>query len=293
MSDNTRYINQISNAYLDKQRAQRRYEGAPRPIKISMPGYVNNLFKEAYNKSTYGLVDQIINKKERYDLSNFEQGRLFDVGATALALVLDLPTFFVGGAAAKIGVGGITKTVGKKKVQDATNQVTKILAENGARPDYLNRVNKQLTETFITKGDRLINEAGGLGIVSGTHDMLRQKIDKDDVDFAQAINASLVGAASIGLGKFGKVAGTNIVGNKAPSILKTTLGTAGEVVGFTQPYTFQQGRLLPSPQDLAFTAGILGGVKVLGGHADTGISSIFARSTNSKINTTIGVYAFN
>ena len=265
MSDNTRYINQISNAYLDKQRAQRRYEGAPRPIKISMPGYVNNLFKEAYNKSTYGLVDQIINKKERYDLSNFEQGTLFDVGSTALALVLDLPTFFVGGAAAKIGVGGITKTVGKKKVQDATNQVTKILAENGARPAYVNRVNKQLTETFITKGDRLINEAGGLGIVSGTHDMLHQKIEKEDVDFAQAINASLVGAASIGFGKFGKVAGTNIVGNKAPSMLRTTLGTAGEVVGFTQPYTFQQGRLLPSPQDLAFTAGILGGVKVLGG----------------------------
>ena len=265
MSDNTRYINQISNAYIDKNRAQRRYEDAPRPIKISMPGYVNNLFKEAYNKSTCGLVDQIINKEERYDLSNFEQGTLFDVGSTALALILDLPTFFVGGTAAKIGVGGIAKTVGKKNVQAATNQVTKILAENGARPDYLNRVNKQLTETFITKGDRLINEAGGLGIVSGTHDMLRQKIDKDDVDFAQAINASLVGAASIGLGKFGKVAGTNIVGNKAPSILKTTLGTAGEVVGFTQPYTFQQGRLLPSPQDLAFTAGILGGVKVLGG----------------------------
>ena len=265
MSDNARYINDIANAYLNKAKAKRTYEGAPRPIQISMPGYVNNLFKEAYNKSTYGLVDQIINKKERYDLSNFEQGTLFDVGSTALALILDLPTFFVGGTATKIGVGGIAKAVGKNKVKNATTQVTKVLAANGARPEYLNRVNKELTETFITKGDRLINEAGGLGIVSGTHDMLHQKIEKDDVDFAQAINASLVGAASIGFGKFGKVAATNIVGNKAPSMLRTTLGTAGEAVGFTQPYTFQEGRLLPSPQDLAFTAGILGGVKVLGG----------------------------
>jgi len=265
MPDNTRYINQVANAYLDKAKSQRTYQGAPRPIKISMPGYVNNLFKEAYNKSTYGLVDQIINKGERYDLSNFEQGTLFDVGSTALALVLDLPTFFVGGAGAKVGANTIVKTIGKQKVKDATNQVTKLLADNGARPAYLNRVNKQLTETFITKGDRLINEAGGLGIVSGTHDMLHQKIEKEDVDFAQAINASLVGAASIGLGKFGKVAGTNIVGNKAPNMLKSTLGLGGEVLGFTQPYTFQQGRLLPSPQDLAFTAGILGGVKVVGG----------------------------
>ena len=52
--------------------------------------------------------------------------------------------------------------------------------------------------------------------------MLRQKIDKDDVDFAQAINASLVGAASIGLGNW-KGAGTNIVGNKAFTILKKLL----------------------------------------------------------------------
>ena len=151
MSDNARYINDIANAYLNKAKAKRTYEGAPRPIQISMPGYVNNLFKEAYNKSTYGLVDQIINKKERYDLSNFEQGTLFDVGSTALALILDLPTFFVGGTAAKIGVGGIAKTVGKKNVQAATNQVTKILAENGARPAYVNRVNK-LQKLLLPKG---------------------------------------------------------------------------------------------------------------------------------------------
>ena len=42
-----------------------------------------------------------------------------------------------------------------------------------------------------------------------------------------------------------------------------------------------------------YASALSGGVKILGGHADTGISSINARSVNSKINTTIGVYAFN
>ena len=42
-----------------------------------------------------------------------------------------------------------------------------------------------------------------------------------------------------------------------------------------------------------YASAFSGGVKVLAGHSDTGISSIYARSMNSKINTTIGVYAFN
>ena len=42
-----------------------------------------------------------------------------------------------------------------------------------------------------------------------------------------------------------------------------------------------------------YASALSGTVKVGQGHTDTGISSITARSVNSKINTTIGVYAFN
>lgn len=45
--------------------------------------------------------------------------------------------------------------------------------------------------------------------------------------------------------------------------------------------------------NVAYDSALSGGTKVKAGHSDTGISSIFARSMNSKINTTIGVYAFN
>ena len=42
-----------------------------------------------------------------------------------------------------------------------------------------------------------------------------------------------------------------------------------------------------------YNSALSGGVKIKAGHADTGISTINARSMNSKINTTISVYAFN
>ena len=42
-----------------------------------------------------------------------------------------------------------------------------------------------------------------------------------------------------------------------------------------------------------YASALSGAVKVGQGHTDTGVSSITARSVNSKINTTIGVYAFN
>jgi len=45
--------------------------------------------------------------------------------------------------------------------------------------------------------------------------------------------------------------------------------------------------------NVAYDSALSGGTKVKAGHSDTGISSIFARSVNNKINTTIGVYAFN
>ena len=102
-----------------------------------------------------------------------------------------------------------------------------------------------------------------MAFISGTHDMLYQKINKDDVNLAQSVNQALLGAASIGLGKFGKIAATNVVGKKAPNMLKATLGTGGEVIGFTQPYTFAEGKLLPSPQDLAHTAAVIGGIKIV------------------------------
>ena len=278
MSDKQLYVNEISDLLKQQSSVSTAFADTPVPIKLSLPGYMNNLWKEAYNRSTYGLVDQLVNKKQRYDLSGFEQGTLFDVAATTFAIVLDLPTFAIGGGITKMGVKPFVKFVGKENIEKAQAKAVKLLAENGARPDYVNRVNKQLTETFITKGDRLINEAGGLAVLSGTHDMLYQKINEDDVNFAQSVNQALLGGASIGFAKFGGVAASNVVGKTAPKVASKTLEFGGEVVGFTQPYTFAEGNLLPSPHDLAHTAGVIGGVKIVAG----GLQK-FGTNINKKI----------
>tara|TARA_Y100000310_G_scaffold342339_1_gene445198 strand:+ start:160 stop:1815 length:1656 start_codon:yes stop_codon:yes gene_type:complete len=73
----------------------------------------------------------------------------------------------------------------------------------------------------------------------------------------------------------------------------------GNVVGTVSYLTGAMDWTIPSLPYAQFVlnghyaSAFSGGVKILAGHADTGISSIHARSVNSKINTTIGVYAFN
>ena len=256
-------VNSVLNSFLRRAEAKQLYSGDPLPVKLTMPGHVGKFFGEAYNRSVWGLSDQLITGEQRADLSGYEYGTLFDVGATIASLVMDLPTFFVGGSVAKVGVKGIAKAVGKKRVKSAIDSTSKILSTNKANPGYIGRVRNELNNTFLINGERLVAEAGGLGIVSGTHDMLYQKITKDDWDFAQSVNASLLGAASIGLSKFTGPAAANVVGKTAPSAIKKGLQFGGEIVGFTAPYTFQQGKLLPSPHDLAHTAAVLGGAKLV------------------------------
>lgn len=255
-----------------------KYSGQQPPLNYSMPSYVSKLFGQAYNQSTYGLAQQLITGEEAYDLRGFEGGPLFDVASGVLSIVMDLPTFAAGGVVAKQGVKGLVKAVGKKNMQQGINQATKVLAQNNARPETLNRINKQLTETFITKGDRLIESAGGLGLISGVHDVMIQEINDEDISITQSVNASLLAASSLGLAKFTGVAAANVINKQAPKIVKRAAEFGGEVIGFQQPYTFAQGNLLPSPQDLAHTAGTIGGVKILAG----GINK-FNSNLNKKI----------
>ena len=71
-------------------------------------------------------------------------------------------------------------------------------------------------------------------------------------------------------------------------------GTVGTVSYTTGAIDFNVGLrnaqfVINAHYDSAFS----GSIQVGGNHYDTGISSIYARSMNSKINTTIGIYAFN
>ena len=126
------------------------------PIRLETPSYMSALWKEGYNRSILGLVNQL-NGGEKYDLSGFQGGVLFDVAASIASFGFDLPAYIAGG-----GVGGaafkqVAKTGAKeavkrqalrKQMQNNIDNATKTLADNGASATYLSRVNKQLKKHF-------------------------------------------------------------------------------------------------------------------------------------------------
>jgi len=244
--------------------------GRPAPIKLAFPGHVNNFLKESYNKSTIGLADQLINGAERHDLSQYEYGTLFDVGTTVLSFIGDIPAYLTGAGFASVALKGAGKQTVKRvasssarnKMKQNIGQASKILADNGANPTYINQVQKQLTKTFVDNGDRLLKDSSGFSVISGTHEMLRQGVNDEDYDWLKGINKAIVGAVVLPAGKVGGIAATNIVGKKSP-ILKGALGLAGESAGFVAPYSWSEGNLMPNPQDLGHTIGLLGGINLL------------------------------
>lgn len=260
MSDNTQQLLSKLAPVLTSPLA-----GKPAPIKLTYPGHFNNLMKEAYNKSTIGLADQLVSGQQRYDLSQFQYGTLFDTGATVLGFLFDIPAYIAGGgigtatlkqAGVQFGKQQVAKQAAKGELKKGIEQTTKILANNNANPSYLNKVRTGLYKTFVEDGERLVFDSSGLALISGTHDYLNQSINEDDVNFAQVMSKSLVGLASFPVGKTFGVAATSAFKGKVPSAIARV---TGEATGFMSPYAWEKGELLPSPEDIAITGGILGG----------------------------------
>ena len=246
------------------------YTGYKAPIKLSFPDHFSNLLKESYNKSIWGLTDHLVNQKQRYDLSEFQYGAVFDITASILGFGMDLPAYVAGG-----GIGTATlKTAGvqfagkqavkraalRKQAAQGIDDAARIVANNGAKPSYVSKARDQLKKTFIENGERLVFDSSGFALVSGTHEYLNQKITKDDVDWAKVMNKSLVGLATFPAGKLGGIATTSAVKGKVPTAIARV---GGEATGFMAPYSWEQGKLLPSPEDIAVTGGILGGAQLL------------------------------
>jgi hypothetical protein len=238
--------------------------GVPTPIKLTHSGHFSNLLKESYNRSIIGLSDQLLTGKQRHDLSGYEYGAMFDVGATMLSFLWDIPAFVGGGGIGTFAVKQGMKTTALQALKQqgvrSIEKTTKLLSKNGADPKVLNDVRNGLYKSFITEGDRLVKDASGLALISGTHEYLNQEISGDDIEFTKIMSKSLTGLASLPMGRALGVAAPVTVRGKVPKI---TARAIGEATGFTLPYAWEQGKALPSPQDIAVTAGILGGVNML------------------------------
>lgn len=239
------------------------------PIQLETPSFWSAVFKEGYNRSIVGLASQL-RGGEKYDLSGFQGGTVFDVLASVASFGFDLPAYVAGG-----GIGGaafkqVAKTGAKeavkrqalrKQMQNNINSATKTLADNGANPTYLARANKQLKKAFLEEGDGIVFDSSGFALISGTHEYLNQQITGDDVEFSKVFNKALMGAAAFPIGRTTGIAAASTFRGKVPSAAARGLG---EGFGFTLPYAWEQGELLPSPEDFAVVGGILGAARVTG-----------------------------
>ena len=245
------------------------YSGVKAPIRLSYPDHFSNLLKESYNKSIIGLTDHLVNQEQRYDLSEFQYGTVFDITASILGFGMDLPAYVLGGgigtaslkgAGVKLSKEAIKKNTLRKQTAQGIDDAARIVSNNGAKPTYVSKARDQLKKTFLEDGERLVFDSSGFALISGTHEYLNQKIAGDDVEWAKVMNKSLVGLATFPAGKLGGIATTSAVKGRVPTAVARV---AGEAVGFTSPYSWEQGKLLPSPEDIAVTGGILGGAQLL------------------------------
>jgi len=239
------------------------------PIRLETPSYMSAVWKEGYNRSLYGVGSQLFGG-EKYDLSGFQGGVLFDVAASIVGFTMDIPAYVAGGGVGSLAFKQLAKTGAKEAVKRKTlrkqmetniNDATRTLANNGANPTYLSRVNKQLKKTFLEEGDGIVFDSSGFALISGSHEYLNQKITGDDVEYSKIFSKALVGAASFPIGRATGVAAANAFRGKVPSALARGVG---EGAGFTMPYAWEQGELLPSPEDFAVVGGILGAARVTG-----------------------------
>ena len=137
------------------------YTGYKAPIELSLPGHFSNLLKESYNKSIWGLTDHLVNQEQRYDLSEFQYGTVFDITASILGFGMDLPAYVAGG-----GIGTATlKTAGvqfagkqavkraalRKQAAQGIDDAARIVANNGAKPSYVSKARDQLKKNIYRK----------------------------------------------------------------------------------------------------------------------------------------------
>lgn len=200
-----------------------------------------DVFKSAYNQSITGLAEEMSTGKKRFDLSNYQPGIVEDIGAGLLSFLMpaDLVTTVAGG-----GIGGAaTKSM-------ATKFITKKLVQNGVNGGVARSVAKKTAKT-------LGQSTAGIATYEGFKSAFTQKLETGDIKPDEVIKDTMSGAL---LG--GSMAGTGAyLTTKGYSTLTRVLAETG-VLGTTLPLS--EGEI-PEPQDYVNAAGMMLGIKAVGG----------------------------
>ena len=101
---------------------------------------LGDVWKDGYNRSLQGMVYQITQGKQKYDLKDYHPGIISDIAAGVASFFqpIDFATTIVGG-----GLGGAaTKAV-------ATKYVTRKLVQNGVKGNVANRAARMAVSQML------------------------------------------------------------------------------------------------------------------------------------------------
>ena len=206
----------------------------------SLPSFI----RKGYNNSLQGMAYELATGQKRFDISEYEEGIVNDLGAGIASFFapLDFGITVKGGV-----VGGAIAREGAK--QTIKKLIFKKLVQNGANRKLAAKSANNAVE-FVAKSG---SGAGALGLYSGVGDALQQKITDGTIDVNRVVKTGIKGAV---LG--GMTSGTGAYLTQRGAKTLTKVGAEIGMFGIGAPAL--EGEL-PTPQDFLFFFSMVIGMK--------------------------------
>ena len=213
------------------------------PVNVNKKNLFDSLpsqIRKGYNDSLQGMAHKMMYGKDRFDVSDYEQGVLNDLGAgiASFFMPVDFLTTVAGG-----GVGGAASKALVKKV------VYKKLIRNGALKQKAGKAAIKASEFAAKSG----TGAGAIGLYSGADEALRQKLTDGSIDMNKVVKS---GAKGTVLGFLS--GGVNVHLTKKGAGLLTKTGAEMGTIGLGAPIL--EGEM-PTPQDFLQAGALVTGLK--------------------------------
>tara|TARA_R100001129_G_scaffold9368_1_gene6503 strand:+ start:11559 stop:15302 length:3744 start_codon:yes stop_codon:yes gene_type:complete len=219
----------------------------------SLPSFI----RKGYNDSLQGMAYEISTGQKRFDISDYEEGIINDLGAGIASFFapLDFAVTAFGG-----GLGGVlAKTAGKETVK---KYVFKKLVQNGVNRKMAAKSANNAVE-FVTKSG---SGAGALGLYSGVGDALQQKITDGTIDVDRVVKTGVKGAV---LGGMTSGTGAYLTQRGAKTLTKVS----AEIGMFGIGAPALEGEL-PTPQDFLHAGSMVIGMKGVGAVTSKGYGKL-------------------
>ena len=221
-----------------------------KPTEPEATGFVDSLpnwWKKGYNDSITGMADELMTGNKRFNLEGYDPGVVEDIASFAASMFA---------SPADLGLTIATGGVGSKVGQSVARKlITKKLLRSGVASSKANVIGRRAARKAYGVG--IGKASGGLAGYEGVKSAFTQKLETGDIKpeevIKDTISGAILGGATIGTGAY--------LTSKGFSTLSKVVGEAG-VLGTATPLT--EGEL-PTPQDYVNSAGMIVGLKAVGG----------------------------